>query len=194
MGAFQERIANTINGSITSIQAVYVPADDITDPAPATTFMHLDANTVLSRRLAELGLFPAIDPLESNSKGLSPYIIGQKHYTVARKVQHLLQRYKELQDILAILGMDELSDEDRTIVKRAQKVQKFLTQPLFVAENFSNIPGQYVPKDTTVSDFQKLVDGECDDLPEQAFYMVGTLEQAYEKAEKIKADAKKHNA
>ena len=194
MGAFQERIANTINGSITSIQAVYVPADDITDPAPATTFMHLDANTVLSRRLAELGLFPAIDPLESNSKGLSPYVIGQKHYTVARKVQHLLQRYKELQDILAILGMDELSDEDRTIVKRAQKVQKFLTQPLFVAENFSNIPGQYVPKDTTVSDFQKLVDGECDDLPEQAFYMVGTLEQAYEKAEKIKADAKKHHA
>lgn len=192
MGSFQERIANTINGSITSIQAVYVPADDITDPAPATTFMHLDANTVLSRRLAELGLFPAIDPLESNSKGLSPYIIGQKHYTVARKVQHLLQRYKELQDILAILGMDELSDEDRLTVRRAQKVQKFLTQPLFVAENFSNIPGQYVPKETTINDFQKLVDGECDDLPEQAFYMVGTLEQAYEKADKMKFEEKKH--
>ncbi len=182
MGSFQERIANTINGSITSIQAVYVPADDITDPAPATTFMHLDANTVLSRRLAELGIFPAIDPLESNSKGLSPYVVGQKHYTVARKVQNLLQRYKELQDILAILGMDELSEEDRIIVKRAQRVQKFLTQPLFVAETFSNIPGQYVPKETTVNDFEKLINGECDDLPEQALYMVGTLEQAYQKA------------
>ncbi len=187
MGSFQERITNTINGSITSIQAVYVPADDITDPAPATTFMHLDANTVLSRRLAELGIFPAIDPLESNSKGLSPYILGQKHYTIARQVQNLLQRYKELQDILAILGMDELSQEDKIVVKRAQRIQKFLTQPLFVAEPFSNIPGQYVPKDTTISDFQKLVDGECDDLPEQALYMVGTLEQAREKAAKMQS-------
>lgn len=187
MGMFQERITNTINGSITSIQAVYVPADDITDPAPATTFMHLDANTVLSRKLAELGIYPAIDPLDSNSKGLSPYVVGQRHYTVARKVQHILQRYKELQDIIAILGMDELSDEDKTIVKRAQKVQKFLTQPLFVAETFSNIPGQFVPKDTTIADFEKLVNGECDDLPEEAFYMVGTLEQAYAKAEKLKA-------
>ncbi len=190
MGSFQERIANTINGSITSIQAVYVPADDITDPAPATTFMHLDANTVLSRRLAELGIFPAIDPLESNSKGLSPHIVGQKHYEVARKVQHLLQRYKELQDILAILGMDELSEEDKIVVKRAKKVQKFLTQPLSVAEAFSNIPGQYVPKETTINDFEKLVSGECDDIPEQAFYMVGTLAQAQEKAVKIKTEEK----
>ena len=191
MGSFQERIANTLNGSITSIQAVYVPADDITDPAPATTFMHLDANTVLSRRLAELGIFPAIDPLESNSKGLSPYVVGQKHYEVARKVQHLLQRYKELQDILAILGMDELSEEDKTVVKRAQKIQKFLTQPLFVAETFSNIPGQYVPKETTINDFERLLNGECDDLPEQAFYMVGTLDQAKEKALRLEADGKK---
>lgn len=185
MGTFQERITNTVNGSITSIQAVYVPADDITDPAPATTFMHLDANTVLSRKLAELGIYPAIDPLESNSKGLNPYIVGQRHYSVARKVQHLLQRYKELQDIIAILGMDELSSEDKITVKRAQKIQKFLTQPLFVAENFSNIPGQFVPKETTIKDFEKLVNGECDDLPEQALYMVGTLEQAYEKAKKM---------
>lgn len=186
MGMFQERITNTVNGSITSIQAVYVPADDITDPAPATTFMHLDANTVLSRKLAELGIYPAIDPLESNSKGLDPYVVGQRHYNVARKVQTILQRYKDLQDIIAILGMDELSEEDKVIVKRAQKVQKFLTQPLFVAETFSNIPGVYVPKETTVSDFEKLVNGECDDWPEQAFYMVGDLEQAQEKAEKIK--------
>jgi F-type H+-transporting ATPase subunit beta len=187
MGTFQERITNTVNGSITSIQAVYVPADDITDPAPATTFMHLDANTVLSRKLAELGIYPAIDPLESNSKGLNPYIVGQRHYAVARKVQNILQRYKELQDIIAILGMDELSAEDKITVKRAQKIQKFLTQPLFVAENFSNIPGEFVPKETTISDFEKLVNGECDDLPEQAFYMVGTLEQAYEKAKKMQA-------
>lgn len=185
MGTFQERITNTVNGSITSIQAVYVPADDITDPAPATTFMHLDANTVLSRKLAELGIYPAIDPLDSNSKGLNPYIVGQRHYSVARKVQHILQRYKELQDIIAILGMDELSAEDKTIVKRAQKIQKFLTQPLFVAENFSNIPGEFVPKETTIQDFEKLVNGECDELPEQAFYMVGTLKQAYEKAKKL---------
>lgn len=186
MGTFQERITNTVNGSITSIQAVYVPADDITDPAPATTFMHLDANTVLSRKLAELGIYPAIDPLDSNSKGLNPYIVGQRHYSVARKVQHILQRYKELQDIIAILGMDELSAEDKTIVKRAQKIQKFLTQPLFVAENFSNIPGEFVPKETTIQDFEKLVNGECDELPEQAFYMVGTLKQAYEKAKKLR--------
>lgn len=191
MGTFQERITNTVNGSITSIQAVYVPADDITDPAPATTFMHLDANTVLSRKLAELGIYPAIDPLDSNSKGLNPYIVGQRHYTVARKVQNLLQRYKELQDIIAILGMDELSAEDKTTVKRAQKIQKFLTQPLFVAETFSNIPGEFVPKETTIADFEKLVNGECDELPEQAFYMVGTLEQAYEKAKKLDTQSKK---
>lgn len=185
MGMFQERITNTINGSITSIQAVYVPADDITDPAPATTFMHLDANTVLSRKLTELGIYPAIDPLESNSKGLDPHVVGQRHYTVARKVQNILQRYKELQDIIAILGMDELSEDDKTLVRRAQKIQKFLTQPLFVAENFTNSPGAYVPKETTVTDFEKIINGECDTWPEQAFYMVGTLEQAYEKAKKI---------
>ena len=186
MGAFQERITNTVNGSITSIQAVYVPADDITDPAPATTFMHLDVNTILSRKLAELGIYPAIDPLESNSKGMSPHILGQRHYNVARKVQKILQRYKELQDIIAILGMDELSPEDKTTVKRAIKVQKFLTQPFYVAETFSNIPGAYVPKETTITDFEKLINGECDDWPEQAFYMVGDLEQARKKAEKIR--------
>lgn len=188
MGAFQERITNTVDGSITSIQAVYVPADDITDPAPATTFMHLDANTVLSRKLSELGIYPAIDPLESNSKGLSPHILGQRHYDVARKVQNILQRYKELQDIIAILGMDELSTEDKVTVKRAIKIQKFLTQPFFVAEIFSNIPGAYVPKETTINDFEKLVNGECDDLPEQAFYMVGDLEEARKKAAKIRKD------
>lgn len=182
MGSFQERITNTVNGSITSIQAVYVPADDITDPAPATTFMHLDANTVLSRKLAELGIYPAIDPLESNSKGLDPHVVGQRHYTVARKVQSILQRYKELQDIIAILGTEELSEEDKTVVKRAKKVQKFLTQPLYVAENFSNIKGAYVPKETTINDFEKLVNGDCDDWPEQAFYMVGNLEQAWQKS------------
>jgi F-type H+-transporting ATPase subunit beta len=182
MGSFQERITNTVNGSITSIQAVYVPADDITDPAPATTFMHLDANTVLSRKLAELGIYPAIDPLESNSKGLDPHVVGQRHYTVARKVQSILQRYKELQDIIAILGTEELSEEDKIIVKRAKKVQKFLTQPLYVAENFSNIKGAYVPKETTINDFEKLVNGDCDDWPEQAFYMVGNLEQAWQKS------------
>ena len=187
MGSFQERITSTMNGSITSIQAVYVPADDLTDPAPATTFMHLDANTVLSRKLAELGIYPAIDPLDSNSKGLDPHIVGPRHYAVTRKIQDILQRYKELQDIIAILGIEELAEQDRIIVKRAQKIQKFLTQPLFVAEVFSNIPGVYVPKDTTVSDFEKLVNGECDDWPEQAFYMVGSLEQAKEKAATIRA-------
>jgi len=191
MGMFQERIANTVNGSITSIQAVYVPADDITDPAPATTFMHLDANTVLSRKLAELGIYPAIDPLESNSKGLNPYVLGQRHYTVARKVQHILQRYKELQDIIAILGVDELADNDKIIVKRAQKIQKFLTQPLFVAEIFSNIPGTFVDKETTISDFERLVSGECDEWPEQAFYMVGTLKDARKKADQLTENSKK---
>ena len=181
MGAFQERIANTVNGAITSIQAVYVPADDITDPAPATTFMHLDANTVLSRKLVELGLYPAIDPLESNSKALTPSIVGNQHYTVARKVQQILQRYKELQDIIAILGMDELSDEDKVIVHRAKKIQKFLTQPLFVAENFSGMRGQYVPLKTTVADFEAILQGNYDHLPEEAFYMVGTLKQVQEK-------------
>jgi len=185
MGAFQERITTTINGSITSIQAVYVPADDITDPAPATTFMHLDASTVLSRKLVELGLYPAIDPLASSSKGLSADIIGEKHYRVAREIQKTLQRYKELQDIIAILGMEELAEEDKLIVMRAKKIQKFLTQPMFTAEFATGIEGKYVPKDQAVTDFARIIAGECDDLPEQALYMVGTLEEAFEKAKKL---------
>lgn len=186
MGAFQERITNTINGSITSIQAVYVPADDITDPAPATTFMHLDASTVLSRKLVELGLYPAVDPLQSSSKGLAPEIVGEKHYKVARDIQKILQRYKELQDIIAILGMDELSEEDKKIVNRAKRIQKFLTQPLYVAEFASGLPGKYVPLKKAVDDFAKIIDGECDDMPEAAFYMVGTLEEAQEKAQRLR--------
>ncbi|MBT4856241.1 F0F1 ATP synthase subunit beta [bacterium] len=188
MGEFQERITNTLDGAITSIQAVYVPADDITDPAPATTFMHLDASTVLSRKLVELGLYPAIDPLQSNSKGLDPYAVGERHYTVARNVQNILQRYNELQDIIAILGINELSDEDKSIVGRAKRIQKFLTQPLFTAEQFSGLKGAYVPLDTTINDFDKIVKGECDDLPEAAFYMAGSLEDVYKKAEKLKSE------
>lgn len=185
MGALQERITSTINGSITSVQAVYVPADDITDPAPATTFIHLDANTVLSRKLVELGLYPAIDPLESSSKGLTPHIVGEKHYEVSRKVETILQRFKELQDIIAILGIEELSEEDKQLVKRAKRIQKFFTQPLFSAEFTSGIPGTFVPKDKTVNDFERIVNGECDNLPEQAFYMVGTLEDVFEKAKQL---------
>lgn len=185
MGAFQERIANTVNGAITSVQAVYVPADDITDPAPATTFMHLDANTVLSRKLVELGLYPAIDPLASASKGLAPDVVGQKHYTIARQIEAILQRYKELQDIIAVLGLDELSEKDKIIVRRAKRIQKFLTQPFFTAEFASGIPGRYVPLAQTVEDFEKIVRGDCDHLPEQAFYMVGTLEEAYQKAKTL---------
>jgi len=186
MGAFQERITSTINGSITSIQAVYVPADDITDPAPATTFLHLDASTVLSRKLVELGLYPAIDPLQSSSKGLAPEIVGKQHYLVARTIQKILQRYKDLQDIIAILGIDELSDEDKLLVNRAKKIQKFLTQPLFTAEFASGLSGRYVPKDKTVKDFARILDGEADKMPEQAFYMVGTFEQALEKEKELK--------
>jgi len=185
MGSFQERITNTINGSITSIQAVYVPADDITDPAPATTFLHLDASTVLSRKLVELGLYPAVDPLESSSKGLSANIVGEKHYRVARKIQSILQRYKELQDIIAILGMDELAEEDKLLVRRAKRVQKFLTQPMFLAAFATGIPGTYVPREKAVDDFEKIINGDCDHLPEQAFYMVGTLEDVYEKAKTL---------
>ena len=185
MGAFQERIANTVNGAITSVQAVYVPADDITDPAPATTFMHLDANTVLSRKLVELGLYPAIDPLASASKGLTPDIVGQKHYNIARQIEAILQRYKELQDIIAVLGLDELSEKDKIIVRRAKRIQKFLTQPFFTAEFASGIPGRYVSLAQTVEDFEKIVRGDCDHLPEQAFYMVGTLEEAYQKAKTL---------
>ncbi len=186
MGAFQERITNTINGSITSIQAVYVPADDITDPAPATTFLHLDASTVLSRKLVELGLFPAIDPLQSSSKGLDLDIVGKQHYTVARSIQKILQRYKELQDIIAILGMDELSEADKTVVHRAKKIQKFLTQPLFTAEFASGLSGRYVSREQALHGFEKIINGECDELPEQAFYMVGTLEEAFKKAEYLR--------
>jgi F-type H+-transporting ATPase subunit beta len=185
MGAFQERITNTVNGSITSVQAVYVPADDITDPAPATTFAHLDANTVLSRKLVELGLYPAIDPLQSTSKGLQEHIVGEKHYRVARTIQSILQRYKELQDVIAILGMDELSDDDKVMVKRAKRIQKFLTQPLFVAEFSSGIEGKYVPKDQAVDDFDLIIQGKYDHLPEDAFYMVGTLADALKKAERL---------
>lgn len=191
IGEFQERITNTVNGSITSVQAVYVPADDITDPAPATTFQHLDASTVLSRKLVELGLYPAIDPLESSSKGLSQNIVGQKHYDVARKVLKTLQRYKELQDIIAILGMDELSTEDKLLVKRAKKIQKFLTQPLFTAETFSGIPGKYISREETVNGFHAIVSGACDNIPEDAFYMVGTLAEAKEKAQRLTDEIKK---
>jgi len=188
MGAFQERIANTINGAITSIQAVYLPADDITDPAPATTFLHLDASTVLNRKLVELGLYPAVDPLESNSKGLTPEIVGKRHYNVARNVQAILQRYKELQDIIAILGLDELSDQDKLIVGRAKKIQRFLTQPFFTAEQFVGIPGKYVPREKCVEDFEQIVEGKCDHLPEAAFYMTGTLEEVIKKAEQLKSE------
>ncbi|KKP36053.1 MAG: ATP synthase subunit beta [candidate division TM6 bacterium GW2011_GWF2_32_72] len=185
IGEFQERIANTISGAITSIQAIYVPADDITDPAPATTFMHLDASTVLSRKQVELGLYPAVDPLQSNSKGLAKDVVGEKHYKVAREVQNLLQRYRELQDIIAILGMDELSEEDKLVVNRAKRIQKFLTQPLFTAEFATGIPGRYVSREKTVNDFAKILNGDCDNMPEQAFYMVGDLEEAEQKAKEL---------
>lgn len=187
MGAFQERITNTIYGSITSVQAVYVPADDITDPAPATTFMHLDASTVLSRKLVELGLYPAVDPLASNSKGLQPNVVGKKHYETARAIQIILQRYKELQDIIAILGMDELSEEDKILVNRAKRIQKFLTQPMFTAEFASGLPGRYVPRTKAIDDMNRIIAGEFDSLPEQAFYMVGSIEEAQEKAEHLRA-------
>lgn len=183
MGLLQERITSTQDGSITSIQAVYVPADDYTDPAPATTFKHLDSKTVLSRKIAQMGLFPAIDPLESSSSALTESIVGSKHYFVARSVQQILQKYKELQDIITILGMDELSDEDKIIVHRAKKIQKFLTQPLFVAEHFVSIPGRFVPIAETVKGFELIISGSCDDMPESAFYMVGTIEEAKQKAQ-----------
>jgi F-type H+-transporting ATPase subunit beta len=185
MGMLQERITSTQNGSITSIQAVYVPADDYTDPAPATTFQYLDASTTLSRTLAQKGIYPAVDPLESASNGLRPEVVGARHYKVAQEVKRILQKYKELQDIIAILGIDELSDEDKLTVNRAKKVELFLTQPFFVGEPFINIPGKYVPRDKVVDDFEKIVMGQCDDMPEQAFYMVGTLEDAREKAKKL---------
>jgi F-type H+-transporting ATPase subunit beta len=186
MGALQERITSTRSGSITSVQAIYVPADDLTDPAPAAAFTHLDATTVLSRQIAELGIYPAVDPLASTSRILDPRVIGEEHYNVARAIQQILQRYKDLQDIIAILGMDELSDEDKTAVLRARRIQKFLSQPFFVAEAFTGQPGRYVKLEESIRSFKALVEGEYDSLPEQAFYMVGTIEEAVEKAEKMK--------
>ena len=182
MGQLQERIVSTSTGSITSVQAIYVPADDLTDPAPANTFAHLDATTVLSRQIAEQGIYPAVDPLDSTSRALSPGIVSDTHYDTARRVQQVLQRYKDLQDIIAILGMDELSDEDKLVVQRARKVQRFLSQPFHVAEVFTGSPGQYVRLEDTIKGFNEIIDGRHDDLPEQAFYMVGTIEQAVEKS------------
>lgn len=185
MGALQERIASTKNGSITSVQAIYVPADDLTDPAPATTFSHLDATTVLSRKIAEQGIYPAVDPLESGSRILEPDILGNRHYNVARKVQEVLEKYKQLQDVIAILGMEELSDADKLIVSRARKIQRFLSQPMFVAEKFTGISGVYVPLQDTLSGFEAILDGKGDSYPESAFYNVGTFEDVVKKAEEI---------
>jgi F-type H+-transporting ATPase subunit beta len=189
MGALQERITTTQKGSITSVQAIYVPADDLTDPAPATSFAHLDATTVLSRGIAEKGIYPAVDPLDSTSRMLSPLIVGEEHYAVARRVQEILQRYKALQDIIAILGMDELSEEDKITVARARKIERFLSQPFHVAEVFTGSPGKFVDLADTIKGFKGLCDGEYDHLPEQAFYMVGTIEEAVAKAEKLAAEA-----
>jgi F-type H+/Na+-transporting ATPase subunit beta len=186
MGFLQERITSTKRGSITSVQAIYVPADDLTDPAPATTFSHLDATTVLSRKISELGIYPAVDPLDSTSRMLDPNIVGAEHYNVATLVQRILQRYKDLQDIIAILGMDELSEDDKVIVARARKIQRFLSQPFFVAEAFTGSKGKYVKLEDSIKGFRQIIDGKCDELPEQAFYMVGTLEEAFEKAQGLK--------
>lgn len=185
MGVLQERITSTKTGSITSIQAVYVPADDLTDPSPATTFLHLDSTVVLSRDIASLGIYPAVDPLDSTSRQLDPHIVGEEHYQVARAVQQTLQRYKELRDIIAILGMDELSPEDKQAVARARKIQRFLSQPFHVAEVFTGSPGKYVPLSETIRGFKMIVEGECDALPEQAFYMVGSIDEAFEKAKTL---------
>ncbi|AEA33960.1 F0F1 ATP synthase subunit beta [Hippea maritima] len=185
MGELQERITSTKKGSITSVQAIYVPADDLTDPAPATTFSHLDATTVLSRKLAELGIYPAVDPLDSTSRILDPAVVGREHYETARQVQEILQRYKELQDIIAILGMEELSEEDKVIVNRARKIQRFLSQPFFVAEQFTGMSGKYVSIQETIKGFREIIDGKHDEIPEQAFYMVGTIDEALEKAKTL---------
>ncbi len=185
MGALQERITSTKKGSITSIQAVYVPADDLTDPAPATTFAHLDATTVLSRNIASQGIYPAVDPLESTSRILSPEVLGEEHYSVAKEVQRILQRYQELMDIIAIMGMDELSDEDKLLVQRARKIQRFLSQPFFVSEKFTGIPGTYVPLSETIRGFKEIIEGKHDDLPESAFLFVGTIDEAVEKAKRL---------
>jgi F-type H+-transporting ATPase subunit beta len=186
MGALQERITSTKKGSITSVQAVYVPADDLTDPAPATTFSHLDATTVLSRKITEKGIYPAVDPLDSSSRILAPDVVGDEHYETARGVQEMLQRYKELQDIIAILGMDELSDEDKTVVNRARKLERFFSQPFHVAEQFTGMAGTYVPLKETIRGFKEILEGKHDDLPEGAFLMVGTIEQAIEKAKSMR--------
>jgi F-type H+/Na+-transporting ATPase subunit beta len=186
MGELQERITSTKKGSITSVQAIYVPADDLTDPAPATTFSHLDATTVLSRQIVELGIYPAVDPLDSTSRILDPHIVGDEHYNVAKTVQEILQKYKDLQDIIAILGMDELSDEDKLVVSRARKIQRYLSQPFFVAEQFTGTAGKYVPLTETIRGFKGIIEGAYDDLPEQAFYMVGAIDEVIENAEKMK--------
>jgi len=191
MGRMQERITSTKNGSITSVQAVYVPADDLTDPAPATTFSHLDATTVLSRKIAELGIYPAVDPLDSTSRILDPNIVGEAHYRTAQRVKQVLQRNKELQDIINILGMDELSDEDKLTVNRARRIQRFLSQPFQVAEQFTGVPGVMVSIEDTIKGFNMIMDGEVDHLPEQAFLNVGTIEEAIEKGEKLLAQAGK---
>ena len=188
MGQLQERITSTKDGSITSVQAVYVPADDLTDPAPATAFTHLDAKTVLDRGIAALGIYPAVDPLESSSRILDPLVVGEDHYEVARRVQEILQRYKELQDIIAILGMDELSEEDKVIVNRARRVRNFLSQPFHVAEVFTGIPGKYVSREDTIRSFKEILDGRYDDLPELAFMSVGTIEEVVEKAKALGSD------
>ena len=190
VGELQERIASTKEGSVTSVQAIYVPADDLTDPAPATTFAHLDATTVLSRKIVEQGIYPAVDPLESNSRILEPDIVGEEHYEVARRVQEILQSYKELQDIIAILGMEELSDEDKITVYRARKIQKFLSQPFHVAENFTGIKGVYVPIEETIRGFKAIISGEMDDYPENAFFNVGTIDDVKRAAEKMQASVK----
>jgi F-type H+-transporting ATPase subunit beta len=189
MGNLQERITSTTKGSITSVQAIYVPADDLTDPAPATSFAHLDATTVLSRDIASLGIFPAVDPLDSTSRILDPQVIGEEHYTTARRVQEVLQQYKALKDIIAILGMDELSEDDKLVVARARKIQRFLSQPFHVAEQFTNSPGKFVELKDTIRSFKAIVDGECDDMPEQAFFMVGAIDEARAKAQKMAMDA-----
>ena len=189
MGALQERITTTKKGSITSVQAIYVPADDLTDPAPATSFAHLDATTVLSRQIAELGIYPAVDPLDSTSRILDPRVVGEEHYQVARGVQRILQTYKSLQDIIAILGMDELSEEDKLTVARARKIQRFLSQPFHVAEVFTGTKGVFVSLEDTIKGFKGIVNGDYDDLPESAFYMVGTIEEALEKARHMAAEA-----
>jgi len=186
VGALEERITSTKKGSITSVQAVYVPADDLTDPAPAATFAHLDATTVLSRQIAELGIYPAVDPLDSTSRILDPHVIGEDHYEVARGVQAVLQKYKELQDIIAILGMEELSDADKLVVARARKIQRFLSQPFFVAEVFTGSPGKYVPLKETIRGFKEILEGKHDDIPEAAFYMAGTIDEVIEADRKTK--------